>query len=102
MSTFLLITREVSYMYAHLNVGLQTPGILTGWSFLRFTFWSSTHSFQSTRSLKLTLSRPSYSIDFFTHMKLCLATATHNFKWVQIIHNCLNLEQTSLYVVMHL
>ena len=32
MSTFLLITREVSYMYAHLNVGLQTPGILTGWS----------------------------------------------------------------------
>ena len=22
----------------------------------------------------------------FTHLKLCLATATHNFKWVKISH----------------
>ena len=25
----------------------------------------------------------------FTHLKLCLATAIHNFKWVKIIHICL-------------
>ena len=25
----------------------------------------------------------------FTHLKLCVATATHNFKWVKIIHICL-------------
>ena len=26
---------------------------------------------------------------FFTHLKLCIATATHNFKWVRITHICL-------------
>ena len=25
----------------------------------------------------------------FTHLKLCLATATHNFKWVKITQMCL-------------
>ena len=27
----------------------------------------------------------SYSIDIFSHLKLCLATAIHNFKWLKII-----------------
>ena len=30
----------------------------------------------------------------FTHLKLCLATATHNFKWVEITHICLISDQT--------
>ena len=34
----------------------------------------------------LTLSPPNYSIWIFTHLKLCLADAIHNFKWVKIIH----------------
>ena len=34
---------------------------------------------------KLTLYPPSYSIGMFTHLKLCLADAMHNFKWVKII-----------------
>ena len=28
----------------------------------------------------------------FTHLKLCLATAAHNFKRVKIIHICLHLQ----------
>ena len=28
---------------------------------------------------------PNYSIWIFTHLKLCLADAIHNFKWVKII-----------------
>ena len=28
----------------------------------------------------------SYLISIFTHLKLCLATAIHNFKWVKITH----------------
>ena len=34
---------------------------------------------------RLTLSPPNYSIWIFTHLKLCLADAIHNFKWVKII-----------------
>ena len=30
----------------------------------------------------------------FTHVKLCLATAIHNFKWVEITHICLITDQT--------
>ena len=26
---------------------------------------------------------------FFIHLKLCLANATHNFKWLKITHICL-------------
>ena len=33
----------------------------------------------------LTLSPPNYPIWIFTHLKLCLADAIHNFKWVKII-----------------
>ena len=36
----------------------------------------------------------SYIIYYFTHLKLCLATATHNFKWVKITDICLNWDQT--------
>ena len=34
---------------------------------------------------QLTLQPPNYSIWIFTHLKLCLADAIHNFKWVKII-----------------
>ena len=30
----------------------------------------------------------------FTHLKLCPASATHNFKWVKITHSCLVSDQT--------
>ena len=30
----------------------------------------------------------SYSILIFSHMKLCLATAIHNFMWEKITHIC--------------
>ena len=33
-------------------------------------------------------------IEIFTHLKLCLATATHNFKWVKIINICLIWDKT--------
>ena len=33
----------------------------------------------------LLLLPPNYSIKIFTHLKLCLADAIHNFKWVKII-----------------
>ena len=33
----------------------------------------------------LTLYPPNYSIWIFTRLKLCLADAIHNFKWVKII-----------------
>ena len=29
-----------------------------------------------------------YSIWIFTHLMLCLADATHNFKWLKIMHIC--------------
>ena len=32
----------------------------------------------------LTIFPPCYRILIFTHLKLCLATPTHNFKWVKI------------------
>ena len=34
---------------------------------------------------ELTLYPPNYSIEIFTHFRLCLADAIHNFKWVKII-----------------
>ena len=39
----------------------------------------------SMYSGSLTLQPPDYSIWIFTHLKLCLADAIHNFKWVKII-----------------
>ena len=35
--------------------------------------------------IRLTLLPPSYLIEIFTHLKVCLADAIHNFKWVKII-----------------
>ena len=34
----------------------------------------------------LTLKASTHAILIFTHLKLCLATATHNCKWVKITH----------------
>ena len=50
------------------------------------------HSDESSMSL----SPPSNLIYFFTHLKLCFATATHNFKWVKISHICLIWDQKFL------
>ena len=36
-------------------------------------------------------------ISILTHLKLCLATATHNFKWMQITHYSLIWNQTFAY-----
>ena len=36
----------------------------------------------------LTLRALSYSIYIFGHLKLCLATATHNFKWLKMYVIC--------------
>ena len=41
----------------------------------------------------LTLWPPNYSIWIFTHLKLCLADAIHNFKWVKIIQIWQNVGQ---------
>ena len=35
-----------------------------------------------------------YPIKLFSHLKLCLATATHNFEWVKIIHIRLICDKT--------
>ena len=35
-----------------------------------------------------------YLIAIFPHLKVCLATATHTFKWVKITEICLILDQT--------
>ena len=38
---------------------------------------------------------PAKVLNLNVHLpQLCLATATHNFKWVKIIHICLNGDQT--------
>ena len=50
----------------------------------------------------LTLSPPNYLIWIFTHLKLCLADAIHNFKWIKniqisnIINPCHILSLTCL------
>ena len=36
----------------------------------------------------------------FTNLKLCLATATHSFKWVKIAHICLIWDETA-FVKIH-
>ena len=35
-----------------------------------------------------------YLILIFTHLKLCLATATHNFKWMKVTQSGLIWDQT--------
>ena len=35
-----------------------------------------------------------YNKNKITHLKLCLATATDNFKWVKMTHICLIWDQT--------
>ena len=36
----------------------------------------------------------------FTYLKLCLATATHNFKWVKITHICQYIETKHLQILL--
>ena len=51
----------------------------------QFVAWTS----KSSVAAYLTKHLPkSYIIYIFTNLKLCLATATHNFKWVNITHIC--------------
>ena len=45
--------------------------------------------FFSKRS-NITLQGKRYIIKIFTHLKLCLANATHNFKWVKNSYICAN------------
>ena len=40
--------------------------------------------FNNHWTAELTLYPPNYSIEIFIHLKLCLADAIHNFKWVKI------------------
>ena len=45
----------------------------------------------------------SYRMQFiwiFTHLKFCLATATHNFKCVKIMHICLIWDQTFANIIV--
>ena len=44
----------------------------------------------------LTLQPPNYLIGIFIHLKLCLADAIHNFKWVKIIQIGKNVGQQIL------
>ena len=40
---------------------------------------------QTWPNVGLSLWLPSYLIVIFTHLKLCLTDAIHNFKWVKLI-----------------
>ena len=44
---------------------------------------------RSTHTWQILTFFPKISIIIFTHLKLGLATATHNFKWVKITYSCL-------------
>ena len=46
-----------------------------------------------------TLCPPRYLTEIFTHLKLWLATATHNFEWVKITHYILSLFNFSANIV---
>ena len=48
------------------------------------TFRSQQLRFQRIKNV-IKRQPPNYSILIFTHFKLCLADAIHNFKWVKII-----------------
>ena len=50
--------------------------------------------FTTTILLKSIVDRYKGSRKIFTHLKLCLATATHNFWWVTITHICSTWDQT--------
>ena len=52
--------------------------------------WKYQHTMLNPLSVKLS--------EIFTHLKLCLATAIHNFKWVKIYHSCLIWDQTSAWL----
>ena len=51
---------------------------------------SSVCCFKLELLTQLTLQQPNSWIEIFNHLKLCLADAIHNFKWVKIIQICQN------------
>ena len=53
--------------------------------FITKTWYWEQKLWLNTENNMLTLNRQNYSIWIFTHLKLCLADAIHNFKWVKII-----------------
>ena len=59
------------------------------WLIVSLFIWFKKHAFNvyigSSRS-KVNNSRATLKTKCSTHLKLCLATATHNFKWVKITH----------------
>ena len=44
-------------------------------------------------SFPITAIYATFKKSIFTHLKLCVATATHNFKWAKITHICLFWDQ---------
>ena len=51
------------------------------------------HVFRQFTLEVLTLEALNQIIRIFTLLQLCLATTTHNFKWVKITHICLIWDQ---------
>ena len=51
------------------------------------------YSFDNTYS-DVDLNPLGYLNTFFTHLKLCLVIATHNFQWVKTSHICLIWDKT--------
>ena len=59
------------------------------------SWWIKTFKFKKIpRCFMLNKCWKAMEFRIFTHLKLCLATATHNFKWVKITHICLVWEHT--------
>ena len=68
---------------AHVRLWLIDPDVDL-WRQITFTKRNVSRNNDPHRPT-LTLEAPNYSIWIFTHLKLCLADAIHNFKWVKII-----------------
>ena len=56
-----------------------------GWCVTHFVHFTDEPRQNEYLNLILTFWPPNYSIWIFTHLKLCLADAIHNFKWVKNI-----------------
>ena len=69
------LTRSTASSENYYNMANMMP------SFQMLLFWDTFHF----KKKLLTLQPRYYSIWVFTHLKLCLADAIHNFKWVKII-----------------
>ena len=70
-----------AYLVLLWNRALASPrALLPSGGPLSREFW------QLTTPLTSTLNTQSYTREMFNHLKLCLATATQNFKWMKIAH----------------